>query len=207
MLTALQVMQTSPVIPVITLDKLSDALPMAQALVRGGLRVLEVTMRTPVALDAISELRSKLPQAIVGAGTVLDKMHAQAAKQAGAQFLVSPGSTRKVLEAAAIVGLPILPGACTPTEVMQLLEAGYTEMKFFPAEAAGGVDMLRSIAAPLPQAKFCPTGGLTADNAGNYLSLPNVVCVGGSWMVSKKLLEAQAWVEIERLAKLAAGLG
>ncbi|HTQ99807.1 MAG TPA: bifunctional 4-hydroxy-2-oxoglutarate aldolase/2-dehydro-3-deoxy-phosphogluconate aldolase [Candidatus Acidoferrum sp.] len=206
MLTALQVMETGPVIPVITIDKASEALPLAKALVKGGIKVLELTLRTKAAMGAITELRSKLPEAIVGAGTVLDAQQAEQAKAAGALFLVSPGSTPKVLDAAAATGLPLLPGACTPSEVMALLERGITEQKFFPAEAAGGVDMLRSIAAPIPQVKFCPTGGLTPDNASAYLALPNVVCIGGSWMVSRKLIEAKQWTEIERLARLAAAL-
>jgi 2-dehydro-3-deoxyphosphogluconate aldolase / (4S)-4-hydroxy-2-oxoglutarate aldolase len=206
MLSPLQVMSIGPVIPVITIDKLEDALPLAQALMKGGIKVLELTLRTPVALAVITELRSKLPDAMVGAGTILEPAHAQAALNAGAQFLVSPGSTPSVLDAAASVGLPILPGACTPTEVMALLERGYTEQKFFPAEAAGGVDMLRSIGAPIPLVKFCPTGGLTPDNAAAYLALPNVTCIGGSWMVSKKLVDGKQWGEIERLARLAVGL-
>lgn len=206
MLTALQVMQKGPVIPVITIESLEDALPLAQALVNGGLTVLELTLRTKAAMAAITELRSKVPTAIVGAGTILEPAQALQAQAAGAEFLVSPGSTTRVLEGAAQSGLPLLPGACTPTEVMLLLEKGYSEQKFFPAEAAGGVDMLRSIAAPIPQVNFCPTGGLTTDNAAAYLALPNVVCIGGSWMVSKKLVDARNWGEVERLARLACAL-
>jgi 2-dehydro-3-deoxyphosphogluconate aldolase/(4S)-4-hydroxy-2-oxoglutarate aldolase len=199
-------MQQGPVIPVMTIDRQADALPLAKALVQGGLRVLELTLRTSVALDVIRQLRQEVPDAIVGAGTILDPSQARAAAQAGAQFLVSPGSTPRVLEACAETGVPLLPGAATPTEVMLLLERGFTEQKFFPAEAAGGVDMLRSIAAPIPQVRFCPTGGLTLDNASNYLALANVVCIGGSWMVSKALIEGRRWSEIERLARLAAAL-
>ncbi len=206
MMTALSVMQQGPVIPVMTIDRQADALPLAKALVQGGLRVLELTLRTSVALDVIRQLRQEVPDAIVGAGTILDPSQARAAAQAGAPFLVSPGSTPRVLEACAETGVPLLPGAATPTEVMLLLERGFTEQKFFPAEAAGGVDMLRSIAAPIPQVRFCPTGGLTLDNASNYLALANVVCIGGSWMVSKALIEGRRWSEIERLARLAAAL-
>lgn len=206
MFTALQVMQTGPVIPVITIEKAAQALPLARALIDGGLKVLELTLRTPAAMAAITELRSKLPDAIVGAGTILEPKQAEQAKAAGAQFLVSPGSTPRILDACAATGLPLLPGACTPSEVMALLERGYSEQKFFPAEAAGGIDMLRSIAAPIPQVKFCPTGGLTPDNASAYLALPNVACIGGSWMVSKKLVDGKQWTEIERLARLAAAL-
>jgi 2-dehydro-3-deoxyphosphogluconate aldolase/(4S)-4-hydroxy-2-oxoglutarate aldolase len=206
MMTALSVMQQGPVIPVITVDRQADALPLARALVQGGLCVLELTLRTAVALDVIRLLREEVPNAIVGAGTILDPSQARAAAQAGAQFLVSPGSTPRVLDACAETGVPLLPGAATPTEVMLLLERGFTEQKFFPAQAAGGVDMLRSIAAPIPQVRFCPTGGLTPDNAGSYLALANVVCIGGSWMVSKALIEGRRWSEIERLARLAAAL-
>lgn len=206
MISADQVVSRVPVIPVITINRREDALPLAQALVNGGLTVLEVTLRTPAALEAIKELSEAFPQAMVGAGTVLNAEQVYQAKVAGAQFLVSPGSTPTVLKTAGEVSLPILPGACTPTELMQLLERGYMVAKFFPAEAAGGVAMLKSLAAPIPQIRFCPTGGITPDNAAAYLSLPNVACIGGSWMVSAKLVDAQQWSEVERLSRLAAAL-
>lgn len=196
----------APVIPVITIERAEDAVPLCEALVAGGLTVLEVTLRTSVALQAITELRTRLPQALVGAGTVLSAQQANAAAAAGAQFFVSPGSTPAVLTACEYSGVPLLPGAATPSEMMLLAERGYHVQKFFPAEAAGGVDMLRSLAAPLSHIRFCPTGGLTPDNAAAYLALPNVVCIGGSWMVSKKLVDGRQWSEIERLSRLAASL-
>lgn len=206
MINADAVVSRAPVIPVITINRMQDAMPLAAALVNGGLSVLEVTLRTAVALDAIRELSQAYPRALVGAGTMLSAEQVYQAKLAGAQFLVSPGSTPEVLKAASEVSLPILPGACTPTEVMHLLERGYMVAKFFPAEAAGGVAMLKALAAPIPQIRFCPTGGITPENASSYLALPNVACIGGSWMVSQKLVDAHQWTEVERLSRLAAAL-
>ena len=204
--TVEDIVARSPVIPVITIEKLADCEPLAAALVKGGLTVLELTLRTPVALEAIRLLRKQFPAAIVGAGTVMDAAQLQQAKDAGAQFIVSPGTTETLVAAVAASGLPYLPGAATPGEMMRLCERGFTVQKFFPAEAAGGADMLRSLAAPLSKIRFCPTGGLTSDNAMQYLGLPNVVCIGGSWMVSKKLVDGHQWNEIERLSHLAAAL-
>lgn len=201
-----EIVTRAPVMPVITIEKLEDAIPLAQALIAGGLTVLEVTLRTQAALQAIRELRARFPEALVGAGTVLTEQQAQAAKAAGAQFFVSPGSTPAVLAAADKAGVPLLPGAATPSEMMLLAERGYTVQKFFPAEAAGGVPMLKSLSAVLAHIRFCPTGGLTPENANSYLALPNVVCIGGSWMVSKKLVDGHQWGEIERLSRLAAAL-
>ncbi len=206
MLTVEDIITRSPVIPVITIEKLEDCKPLATALVTGGLVVLELTLRTKVALDAIRQLRKQFPGAIVGAGTVMDAKQLQQAIDAGAQFIVSPGTTDNLVDAVANSGLPYLPGAATPSEMMRLAERGFEVQKFFPAEAAGGIDMLRSLAAPLSKIRFCPTGGLTPDNALNYLGLPNVVCIGGSWMVSKKLVDGHQWNEIERLSHLAAAL-
>lgn len=206
MVGADEVVSRVPVIPVITINRMADAMPLAEALVKGGLTVLEVTLRTQAALDAIRELSQAFPKAMVGAGTVLSEEQVYQAKNAGARFLVSPGSTPGVLKAASEVSLPILPGACTPTELMHLLERGYMVAKFFPAEAAGGVAMLKALAAPIPQIRFCPTGGITPDNAASYLALPNVACIGGSWMVSQKLVDAHQWSEVERLSRLAAAL-
>jgi len=206
MLKVEDIIVRAPVIPVITIEKLADCEPLATALVNGGLTVLELTLRTPVALEAIKLLRKLFPSTIVGAGTVMDAAQLQQAKAAGAQFIVSPGTTDSLITAVAASGLPYLPGAATPSEMMQLAERGFVVQKFFPAEAAGGVDMLRSLAAPLAKIRFCPTGGLTPDNALHYLSLPNVVCIGGSWMVSKKLVDGHQWNEIERLSHLAAAL-
>lgn len=201
-----EIVTRAPVIPVITIERDADAVPLARALIAGGLTVLEVTLRTQAALKAISELRARFPDALVGAGTVLTEQQAQAAKAAGAQFFVSPGSTPAVLAAVEKCGIPLLPGAATPSEMMLLAERGYTVQKFFPAEAAGGVPMLKSVSAVLAHVRFCPTGGLTPDNASSYLALPNVVCIGGSWMVSKKLVDGHQWGEIERLSRLAVAL-
>lgn len=194
------IIQLAPVIPVITIDDLATALPLAEALLEGGLPVLEITLRTPAALAAISAIRQHFPEAVVGAGTIIDQRSIEQACAAGAQFLVSPGATAAVLAAASAQRIPLLPGASTASEVMGLLEHQITCMKFFPAEAAGGVAMLKSLAAPLPQALFCPTGGITLAKAPAYLALPNVACVGGSWMLPPELLQAGRWQDIRALA-------
>jgi len=200
------ILQLAPVIPVITIDDIATALPLAEALLAGGLPVLEITLRTPSALAAITAIRQHFPDAVVGAGTILDAHGIEQARDAGAQFLVSPGATEAVLVAAAAQQVPLLPGASTASEVMYLLEHQITTMKFFPAEAAGGVAMLKALAAPLPQALFCPTGGITLDKAPAYLALPNVACVGGSWMLKPELLKAGRWQEVHALAREAAEL-
>ena len=202
---AAEICRLAPVVPVLVIDDLAHAAPLAKALVAGGLPALEVTLRTPCALDAIRAM-SDVEGGVVGAGTLLTPADVKAAKAAGATFGVSPGATDRLIAACEDEGLPLLPGAVTASEIMALLERGYTVQKFFPAEAAGGVDMLRALAAPLSHIRFCPTGGLTPENAGSYLSLPNVVCIGGSWMVSKKLVDGRQWEEIERLSRLAAAL-
>lgn len=199
-----RIMRTTPVIPVITIEQPEQALPLAEALVAGGLPVLEITLRTPHALAAITAIRQALPTAIVGAGTVISRVNYQQALDAGATFIVSPGFTPELLACAKSSAIPFLPGVNTPSEIMQLLSHGITSMKFFPAEAAGGVPMLKAIGAPLPQALFCPTGGITPANAKDYLALPNVACVGGSWMVKKELVQAQRWDDIRALAQAAA---
>jgi 2-dehydro-3-deoxyphosphogluconate aldolase/(4S)-4-hydroxy-2-oxoglutarate aldolase len=196
-----RIMRTAPVIPVITIDQLDQAVPLAEALVAGGLPVLEITLRTPFGLAAINAIKAALPTAIVGAGTVVNRVNYQQALDAGAEFIVSPGFTPELLACAKSSATPFLPGVNTPSEIMTLLSHGITAMKFFPAEAAGGVAMLKAIGAPLPQALFCPTGGITPANAGEYLALPNVACVGGSWMVTKELVQGQRWKEIEALAR------
>jgi 2-dehydro-3-deoxyphosphogluconate aldolase/(4S)-4-hydroxy-2-oxoglutarate aldolase len=201
-----RIMRTAPVIPVITLDEAEFALPLAEALVTGGLPVLEITLRTPHALAAITAIKREFPEAIVGAGTVISRTQFQQALDAGAEFIVSPGFTPELLACAKSTAIPLLPGVNTPSEIMQLLSHGITAMKFFPAEAAGGVAMLKAIGAPLPQARFCPTGGITTQNAGEYLALPNVECVGGSWMVTKALVNDRRWDEIRSLARAAAAL-
>ena len=195
-----------PVVPVVVLDDLAHAVPVARALVAGGLPVIELTLRTPVALDAIRAIADEVPEILVGAGTVVAPGQAKEAADAGAQFLVSPGTTPALLAAMAGTGLPFLPGTATVSEVLAVLEAGFTEMKFFPAEASGGAPFLKSIASPVPVARFCPTGGIAAATASSYLALPNVGCVGGSWLTPADALSAGDWARVERLAAEAAGL-
>lgn len=201
-----QIMDTGPVIPVLVIENAEHAVPLAQALYRGGLKVLEITLRTEAALESITRIREHLPDAIVGAGTVIDSHTLMAAEQAGAMFFVSPGATESLLQAAQYSSKPLLPGVSTPTEAMRLLEQGFTELKLFPAEAAGGVGMLKAINGPLPQLTFCPTGGINLDNAADYLALPGVRCVGGSWMAPSHLVKQQDWAQIETLARQAAAL-
>lgn len=193
------IMNTSPIIPVMVINKLEHAVPLANALVEGGLKVLEITLRTPVALEAIKKIKAEVPNAIVGAGTVINLDTLEKTIDAGSEFIVSPGVTDSLIDAALKSGIPILPGIVTPSEVMNLLGKGITEMKFFPAEAAGGVPMVKSIGGPLPQVTFCPTGGVNPKNAGDYLALKNVACVGGSWMAPADLVDAENWDEINRL--------
>ena len=206
-LTVEQVMTAAPVVPVMVIEKLEHAVPLAQALTRGGLKALEITLRTPVALDAIRAIKAAMPDAMVGAGTIVSERDLDAALEAGASFLVSPGTTPQLATAAASCGVPMLPGVASPSEAMQLFEKGFTHLKFFPAEAAGGIPMLKAIGGPLPQLTFCPTGGINPDNASQYLALSNVACVGGSWMAPQALVNAGAWGDIEALAKAAAALG
>jgi 2-dehydro-3-deoxyphosphogluconate aldolase/(4S)-4-hydroxy-2-oxoglutarate aldolase len=201
-----EVMTTSPVMPVMVINNLEQAVPLAKALVAGGLKVLEITLRTPVALDAIRRIKSEVPGAIVGAGTIINIETLNKAIEAGAEFIVSPGVTDSLIDAALASGVPILPGVATSSEVMRLLEKGITAMKFFPAEAAGGIPMLKSFGGPLPQVTFCPTGGVNPKNAPEYLALSNVACVGGSWMAPADLVDAGDWAEITRRAAEAASL-
>ncbi len=200
------VLDLAPVVPVVVVDELADAVPLARALVAGGLPAIEVTLRTPVALDAIRAIAGEVPGAVVGAGTVItpDQVHDVVA--AGARFLVSPGWTETLLEAMRASGVPFLPGVSTTSEVVALLERGVREMKFFPAEAAGGTAYLKALAAPLPQARFCPTGGIGPASAPEYLALPNVGCVGGSWMLPKDAVADRDWGRVEALAREAAAL-
>ena len=195
-----------PVIPVVVVDDLDHAVPIAQALVAGGLPVIELTLRTPVALDAIERIANEVPEIYLGAGTIVDPGQAKQAAAAGAQFLVSPGSTRTILNAMTDTGLPHLPGVATVSEIMTALEAGYTELKFFPAEAAGGAPYLKSVSSPIPAARFCPTGGISTGNAAQYLALPNVGCVGGSWITPADVLAARDWARVTELASGAAQL-
>ncbi|MFI1434716.1 bifunctional 4-hydroxy-2-oxoglutarate aldolase/2-dehydro-3-deoxy-phosphogluconate aldolase [Streptomyces lydicus] len=203
----LSVLGLAPVLPVVVLDDAADAVPLARALVAGGLPAIEVTLRTPAALDAIRAIAEEVPEAVVGAGTVLTPEHVDAAGAAGARFLVSPGWSPRLLRAMRVCGLPFLPGVSTASEVVTLLDEGVTELKFFPAEAAGGTAYLKSLAAPLPQARFCPTGGIGLASAPSYLALPNVACVGGTWMLPADALAAKDWDRVRRLAKEAAELG
>jgi 2-dehydro-3-deoxyphosphogluconate aldolase/(4S)-4-hydroxy-2-oxoglutarate aldolase len=195
----------APVIPVLVLDDVATARPLAEALVAGGLPVLEVTLRTSVALEVISEM-AKVEGGVVGAGTLLTPQDVKNAVNAGATFGVSPGATDTLLDACEAADLPLLPGAATSSEVMRLLERGYRVQKFFPAEANGGAPALKAIGAPLPQVKFCPTGGVSPTNAPTYLSLSNTLCVGGSWVAPKDLIAAKDWSAIEALAAEAAAL-
>ncbi|MEU5040533.1 bifunctional 4-hydroxy-2-oxoglutarate aldolase/2-dehydro-3-deoxy-phosphogluconate aldolase [Streptomyces griseorubiginosus] len=196
----------APVLPVVVLQDASDAVPLARALVAGGLTAIEVTLRTPVALDAIRAIAGEVPDAVVGAGTVITPQQVKESVAAGARFLVSPGWTDVLLEAMRESGVPFLPGVSTASEVVALLERGVTEMKFFPAEAAGGTAYLKSLAGPLPQARFCPTGGIGAADAPEYLALPNVGCVGGTWMLPADAIAARDWARVERLAREASRL-
>ena len=189
----------APVIPVIVVKEVAHAVPLAEALVAGGLPVLEVTLRTPAALDAIRAM-AEVEGGVVGAGTLLTPEDARNAKAAGARFGVSPGVTERLVGACEEAELPLLGGTATVSEAMRLLERGYDVAKFFPAEANGGAKSLKAFAGPLPQMHFCPTGGVTPANAPEYLALPNVLCVGGSWVADPKLLEAGRWDEVERLA-------
>jgi 2-dehydro-3-deoxyphosphogluconate aldolase / (4S)-4-hydroxy-2-oxoglutarate aldolase len=202
-LTALQVMQDAPVIPVIVLNDVNHAVPMARALAAGGIRMLEVTLRTPMALQCIERIAKEVPEAIVGAGTVRTPAEAQAAARAGARFAVSPGFTTAVGQACRDHHLPLLPGVATGSEIMMAAEAGYTELKFFPAMQAGGPAMLKAWSGPFFDIKFCPTGGVSPANAKEFLSLPNVVCVGGSWLTPLELLAQGQWTKITELAKQA----
>lgn len=195
-----------PVVPVVVIDDLAHAVPVAEALVAGGLPVIELTLRTPVALEAMAEVAARVPEILLGAGTVTTPAQAQQARDAGAGFLVSPGATPTLLDAMEDTGLPFLAGVASVSEAMAVLERGHTEMKFFPAEAAGGVPFLSSIGGPLPGVRFCPTGGITPESAPRYLALPNVGCVGGSWITPKKLLAAKDWSGVETLAREAAAL-
>lgn len=200
------IMTQAPVIPVITIDHLEHAVPLAEALVAGGLTVLEVTLRTECALDAIREIARSVPKALVGAGTVIHPYQMKAVAEVGGKFCVSPGSTEALLECARDSHMQILPGAVTASEVMNLLSWGVNYMKFFPAETSGGLPALKSIGAPLPEARFCPTGGIRLATAPDYLALPNVLCVGGTWVCPKDKMIAGDWAGIENLAKEAAAL-
>ena len=202
----LPILKGQPVIPVILVHDVADAVPLARALAKGGLPAIEITLRTPAALEAIRAVADEVPEAIVGAGTILNARQYEEASAAGSRFIVSPGVTPQLIEAASHSKVPLLPGAITPGEIMTLREEGYTMLKFFPAEQAGGATFLKSLASPLAGTTFCPTGGVSAANARSYLGLPNVVCVGGSWVAPEELVKSGKWDEITKLAAEAANL-
>lgn len=205
-MNALEVMQAGPVIPVIVIQRLADAVPLARALVAGGVRVLELTLRTPVALEAIERVAAEVEGAIVGAGTITRAEDFDAVQRAGAAFGVSPGLTPELAAAARASGLPLLPGVMTPSEVIAARNAGYTELKLFPAQQAGGVGMLQALGGPFPDVRFCPTGGISAATAPQFLALANVVCVGGSWLTPADAVAAGDWGRISALARAACAL-
>jgi len=202
----LSILKLQPVVPVLIVEDAASAVPLARALVAGGLKAIEITMRTPAALDAVRAVAAEVEGAAVGAGTILNAAHFEAAVAAGSTFIVSPGTTQELLDAARHSDVPLLPGAATASEVMALREEGYKVLKFFPAEQAGGAAYLKSLSSPLAGTFFCPTGGISLKNARDYLSLPNVVCVGGSWVAPKELVAAGDWAGITRLAAEAAAL-
>jgi 2-dehydro-3-deoxyphosphogluconate aldolase/(4S)-4-hydroxy-2-oxoglutarate aldolase len=200
-------MRLAPVIPVVVIEDARAAVPMARALVAGGVPAIEVTLRTPAALEAVRAIAAEVEGAVVGVGTALTQADLLAAYEAGARFAVSPGATTPLLDAAEDIPLPLLPGAATASEAMVLLERGYRYLKFFPAVPAGGARLLAAWAGPLPQLRFCPTGGISAASAADFLALPNVLCVGGSWLTPADRLAAGDWAGIEQLARAAASLG
>lgn len=200
------IFDASPIIPVMVIDRLEDAIPMAQALLDGGLSVFEITLRTPVALQAINDIAMKFPQAYVGAGTVTSVELYDAAVKAGAQFVISPGMTAELLTHARQGSVPLIPGTSTPSEMMTAIQAGYTYLKFFPAEANGGVKALAAISAPLPQIKFCPTGGISPENVKDYINLKSVSTVGGTWMLPKANEQNVDWKKVTEKTKQAIAL-
>ena len=202
----LSLLNGQPVIPVLKIDDADDAVPLARALARGGLKVIEITLRTQSALESIRRAAAEVPEAVVGAGTILNAQQFEQAAKAGSKFIVSPGVTLNLLSAAADSEVPLLPGAITPGEIMTAQEAGLDFLKFFPAEQAGGAAFLKSLASPFAGIRFCPTGGVSQKNVGDYLSLSNVICVGGSWVAPDDLLKAKDWAGIEALAREASTL-
>jgi 2-dehydro-3-deoxyphosphogluconate aldolase/(4S)-4-hydroxy-2-oxoglutarate aldolase len=202
----LSILKLQPVVPVLVVDDVKSAVLLSRALVAGGLRAIEITMRTPAALDAVRAVANEVEGAEVGAGTILNVAHWEAAVAAGSKFIVSPGTTQELLDAARGSSVPLLPGAATASEVMALREEGYQVLKFFPAEQAGGAAYLKALSSPLAGTLFCPTGSISLKNARDYLSLPNVICVGGSWVAPKELIAAGDWAGITKLASEAAAL-
>ncbi|WP_258804389.1 bifunctional 4-hydroxy-2-oxoglutarate aldolase/2-dehydro-3-deoxy-phosphogluconate aldolase [Pseudarthrobacter sp. NS4] len=206
MANATGVLHVSPVIPVVTIDEPQYAVPLARALADGGVRIIELTLRTDSALESLKRIANEVPDILLGAGTILTPGQADAAVAAGAQFLVSPGVTPSLLDHMLALDVPVLPGVATVGEVMAVLERGLDTMKFFPAGPAGGPEYLAAIGAPIPQVRFCPTGGISLNSAPGYLALPNVSCVGGSWLTPRSAIENQDWQQITQLAQGAASL-
>lgn len=202
----LSILKSQPVMPVLIIESVEDAVPLAKALAAGGLKAIEVTLRTPCALEAIRAIAEQSPDTLVGAGTILTPEDYDAAVKAGAKFIVSPGATPALFATASKSGVPYLPGTSTASEIMTAREAGLRVVKFFPAEQSGGAPFLKAISSPIADMKFCPTGGISLKNAGDYLSLPNVVCVGGSWVAPKDMVKAGDWAGITKLAAEAAAL-
>ncbi len=197
----IEVLQISPIIPVVVIENIKDAVPLAQSLVEGGIQIIEVTLRSSCALEAIELIAKNVPKMRVGAGTILNPTQLEQAQNRGAEFLISPGLTIKLLEHAKKKDMPLIPGVSSSSEVMQALELGYSALKFFPAEYCGGVKLLNAFNGPFKGVKFCPTGGISADNMRSYLNLENVLCVGGSWLTPKNLIQNKEWDKITEICK------
>ncbi len=197
----IEVLQISPIVPVVVIEDIKDAVPLAQSLIEGGIPIIEVTLRSSCALEAIELIANNAPKMCVGAGTILNPTQLEQAQNRGAEFLISPGLTIKLLEHAKKKDMPLIPGVSSSSEVMQALELGYSALKFFPAEYCGGVKLLNAFNGPFKGVKFCPTGGISADNMRSYLNLENVLCVGGSWLTPKNLIQNKEWDKITEICK------
>ncbi|GAA7196725.1 bifunctional 4-hydroxy-2-oxoglutarate aldolase/2-dehydro-3-deoxy-phosphogluconate aldolase [Helicobacter pylori] len=202
----IEVLQISPIVPVVVIENIWDAVPLAQSLIEGGIQIIEVTLRSSCALEAIELIAKNVPKMRVGAGTILNPAQLEQAQNRGAEFLISPGLTIKLLEYAKKKDMPLIPGVSSSSEVMQALELGYSALKFFPAEYCGGVKLLNAFNGPFKGVKFCPTGGISADNMRSYLNLENVLCVGGSWLTPKNLIQNKEWDKITEICKRALAL-
>ncbi|GAA8472636.1 bifunctional 4-hydroxy-2-oxoglutarate aldolase/2-dehydro-3-deoxy-phosphogluconate aldolase [Helicobacter pylori] len=203
----IEILQISPIVPVVVIENIKDAVPLAQSLIEGGIPIIEVTLRSSCALEAIELIAKNVPKMRVGAGTILNLTQLEQAQNRGAEFLISPGLTIKLLEHAKKKDMPLIPGVSSSSEVMQALELGYSALKFFPAEYCGGVKLLNAFNGPFKGVKFCPTGGISADNMRSYLDLENVLCVGGSWLTPKNLIQNKEWDKITGICKRALALG
>ncbi len=202
----IEVLQISPIVPVVVVENIKDAVPLAQSLIEGGIQIIEVTLRSSCALEAIELIAKNVPKMRVGAGTILNPAQLEQAQNRGAEFLISPGLTIKLLEYAKKKDMPLIPGVSSSSEVMQALELGYSALKFFPAEYCGGVKLLNAFNGPFKGVKFCPTGGISVDNMRSYLDLENVLCVGGSWLTPKNLIQNKEWDKITEICKRALAL-